>query len=601
MKRKFPKFRTVFLLLGVFTFSTVPLVFSCGGGGSSSSSSGGGSSGSGGSCGGSPVCGDHTKTYYAFTKGTSSQEGIYLVDPDNPTSQPITITDKSINDTLISDFQYDPTTGTTSDIHTKLLLYVENDSKTLKKISLVKNGNNTLSPETVDTGLCEFEGQTIILHNPKKWVDIYVKPDVNGRCPKDYINIEPTDPKARYKYGDLYIIGTDFPRPVKIGKRNIVTALFSGASPSAKEEKFLVAEGTNKWAADMWGMPHGDDNYTFYICPLNDILNNCTQILGNVTDYTGAGWHEGNPYLCVKTSSGQSLYEFYKDSSGNYTAKNLNVACGVNWAYDYDGEAIYALEPVGIWPAPPGLQPKRLKKYKFGSNATQFENLSNSTFLNQELTTRQGENYFILNKYDNATNSTQLVAVKKSDGSEIVLDDHLSGPYLPFVAPPPSLDRKTKTVVWTRLIDTDNDTKPDRAEACSWKEGDATPTCKHNSYWALGMVYKTSYKFPSETHPGVWTLLGLDVCRALRVDGFKSGFLGGTLKAVNLSDMSETTVGNIPDGYTLPMGIGLGDKFLLRMSYSNATGPGDIFYLDLVQKKLEQLTHSTEDEVPLTP
>lgn len=569
MKRKY-----LSLAVAVLAGLALSMFSGCGGGSSASS---GGSNGGGSSTPG--ICGQQTKTYLAYTKKyNNSEKGVYFVDPDDPTS-PIEITPNSIiGSAPVGDYNYNASTGELNDIHPKFLLYIDaNDSNSLKKISLEKN-NNTLSPETLDTGLdCGAFGQVLMTVNPKKWVDIYLKPDDTAGCPSR------ADDRTK---GDLYIVGTDFQNPVKIGKRNIVTVLYPG-----EVERYLVAEGTGKWAMDGLGEPQ-DDNYTLYSCPLDDLLN-CDEIMSNVVSYHEAGvkveGKKGIPYLCIKTSSGQSLYKFIKDNSGSYIAQNLNVSCDVNWAYDYDENAIYALAS-----GTPSLS-TTLKKYEFNSSANQFQDLDYN-ITNTSLYGRQGEDYFILNKVDISSNELKLVAVNKNDGSEIVLDN-IALPYSAVGPTFPYLDRFTKRILWVKAVDTDSDGKVDGVKACSWKEGESNTSivCSPNSYWSA-MVYYPNQMFKF----GVQAFDVMKPCRALLVKNIDSNLSGGTIYAVDLADMSETLIGDIPSKYSGVIGLGIGNDLLLRAGESNITGPADIFYLDLDKKKVEQVTDTPDDEAILT-
>ncbi len=133
---------------------------------------------------------------------------------------------------------------------------------------------------------------------------------------------------------------------------------------------------------------------------------------------------------------------------------------------------------------------------------------------------------------------------------------------------------------------------PDTWRACTWKEGWSDSQCISSSYWA-GLTFQTNGTMDPDTPP-----FSFPIYRLLRVDGATSTG-GGTIKAINPADGSETVLGSVPsDGIML--GFGIGENSLLGL-YKISSDSFDVYYVNLLtQNSLTAVaTDPNKDEFPL--
>ncbi len=283
-------------------------------------------------------------------------------------------------------------------------------------------------------------------------------------------------------------------------------------------------------------------------------LSNCSTLKSGVNYVfrVEANPNNGNEYICVDNK----LHVF--DGS------NLNpvgsIDCSNQNKYASDGTALYWIDSSG-------------NIYRLNHGETTLSQIYNGGDANALAAATT--NYIII--YSRSYSSFK--AIPKRGGSPVIISSAASE--IAFA--------QGDTFYFDEV-----DTTPDTWKACTWKEGSSNLYCNSSSYWAGVIVQRNGTIDPNTLN--LFTFM--PIYRLLRVDGATSTG-GGTLKAINPADNSETDLGSVHDEGIM-LGFGIGEHNLLAL-YIISSGNFDVYYVNLLaQNSLTAVaTDPNKNEIPL--
>jgi hypothetical protein len=294
------------------------------------------------------------------------------------------------------------------------------------------------------------------------------------------------------------------------------------------------------------------DSNTLKFCNVD--LSNCSQLDQGVTAVDDIASNNQKEYLCV-----DGKIKIFDLSTSSLSPTNTDCKNGVS--YDEDDQYVYYVDSGNI------------KKLDMNNVTAGWQTIYNGGDINyiEGIT----QNYLIT-----INTEEKLVAIKKDGSSKTVISD---GNF--FIATPNRL-------YFTKYTQDSNGTIVN-VNACYWDEGSANPFCDSDGTDWVGFSFAVDGTLN-------YSSFGFTVYKLLKVEGSNGG-KGGTLYAVDPSNLNKINLGNIPSNFSVGGG-GIGDNILL--SVYDISNPlqylYDVFFANLsTPNSLKNITNTPDkNEIP---
>ena len=494
-----------------------------------------------------------TETYLPY------EASLHLVDPNNPTATPITLTNNPVIDGVLlpvfSSFDYN--TKKYTDFHIKGGLFIEEDDgdeteRNGGKIykAFIEKGSSNPSPQQVSNLIdaCYFRDWYIDPVGQKLYVEVETAGD-DGKCSTGYDN-------------QKYLVNMDMSssnNPISLSGKELIDSYFNNTNSFFSIDGFLYKTSS------------GD----VYKCDTN--LQNCLKLSGEnlgSSPIQYIGWNIDKRYLYVCGSNGSP--KIYRIDLNNNSVVNTNQDCFPQ-IYDVvsDGSAIYfAVEDYST-------SPPQYKIYKFSFSDERIYNLANITYNWGEIYINYlTSNYIVVYNGHRYSSTLKIWAVDKNNGNITEIENDTS------------IERAFDLFGYKNMIVYSKE-KTDKVNyLCFWKEGDTRSTCRAN-HILMAQILPQSEGYIG--YGGLFTGTGYSIDFVSGVDFLVADVSNDKIYLVdgdNLNNIEE--IGNIPSGYEVDTSIlKYGRKFLYSLE-DTATNKGDIFMIDLDNKKILQITDTPD-------